>query len=202
MAINAEANLAQRLLSRMIVAGIGAGGVYGTCVGNGAEMVSGQARPCRRHHRGGIRRGLRADGRANPVDDQGLRLPDYLPLLRVLGQGIIIVIPRLLPVRAEDGQVPAVIQNANVIQTRRNYQPTEVIRHPIFLADVFHVRDRRRRRIDGSPPISKPIAVDWKVRQRAVTLMAMTMTAVTFAATIDRVLNGLTRAFSSAGSPT
>jgi hypothetical protein len=37
--------------------------------------------------------------------------------------------PRLLPVRAESGQVPAVIQNANVIQSRRNYQPTEVIRH-------------------------------------------------------------------------
>src|SRR3979411_124513 len=41
----------------------------------------------------------------------------------------------------------------------------------------------------------KPIAVDWKVDSVPVTLMAMTMTAVTFAATIDRVLNGLTRPF-------
>jgi OFA family oxalate/formate antiporter-like MFS transporter len=41
----------------------------------------------------------------------------------------------------------------------------------------------------------KPIAVDWKVDNIPVTLMWVTMTAVTFAATIDRVLNGLTRPF-------
>jgi OFA family oxalate/formate antiporter-like MFS transporter len=41
----------------------------------------------------------------------------------------------------------------------------------------------------------KPIAVDWKIDAIPVTLMAMTMTTVTFAATIDRILNGLTRPF-------
>ena len=47
-----------------------------------AEMVSRQARPRRRHHRRRFRRGLGADGRADPGDDQGLRLPDHLPLFR------------------------------------------------------------------------------------------------------------------------
>src|SRR5260370_14168693 len=41
----------------------------------------------------------------------------------------------------------------------------------------------------------KPIAVDWKIDNVPVTLMAMTMTAVTFAATLDRILNGFTRPF-------
>jgi len=41
----------------------------------------------------------------------------------------------------------------------------------------------------------KPIAVDWKLDNVPVTLMAMTMTTVTFAATLDRILNGLTRPF-------
>jgi len=41
----------------------------------------------------------------------------------------------------------------------------------------------------------KPIAADWKIDSVPVTLMAVTMTTVTFAATIDRVLNGLTRPF-------
>ena len=41
----------------------------------------------------------------------------------------------------------------------------------------------------------KPIAVDWKLDNVSVTIMAVTMTTVTFAATIDRVLNGLTRPF-------
>jgi OFA family oxalate/formate antiporter-like MFS transporter len=41
----------------------------------------------------------------------------------------------------------------------------------------------------------KPIAVDWKVDAIPVSLIGLTMTAVTFAATIDRILNGLTRPF-------
>src|SRR5438094_3621614 len=41
----------------------------------------------------------------------------------------------------------------------------------------------------------KPIACDWKVDAIPVTLIGMTMTAITFSATIDRVLNGLTRPF-------
>jgi OFA family oxalate/formate antiporter-like MFS transporter len=87
-----------------------------------------------------------------------------------------------------------VTQNANVIQTRRNYQPTEVIRQPIFWLMYFMFV------IVGAGGLMvtanlKPIAVDWKVDSVPVTLMAVTMTAVTFAATIDRVLNGLTRPF-------
>src|SRR6266481_4873718 len=54
-----------------------------------------------------------------------------------LGQGIIIVILAFFLFAPKAGQVPAVIQNANVIQSRRNYQPTEVIRHPIFWLMYF-----------------------------------------------------------------
>ena len=81
-----------------------------------------------------------------------------------------------------------------MIQTRRNYQPTEVIRQPIFWLMYFMFV------IVGAGGLMvtanlKPIAVDWKVDAIPVTLIGMTMTAVTFAATIDRVLNGLTRPF-------
>ena len=82
----------------------------------------------------------------------------------------------------------------NVIQSRRNYQPTEVLRQPIFWLMYFMFV------IVGAGGLMvtanlKPIAVDWKVDAIPVTLIGMTMTAVTFAATIDRVLNGLTRPF-------
>ncbi len=111
-----------------------------------------------------------------------------------LGQGIIIVILAFLLFAPKAGQVPAVTQNANIIQSRRNYQPTEVIRQPIFWLMYFMFV------IVGAGGLMvtanlKPIAVDWKVDSVPVTLMAVTMTAVTFAATIDRVLNGLTRPF-------
>ena len=54
-----------------------------------------------------------------------------------LGQGIIIVILAFFLFSPKSGQVPAVTQNANIIQTRRNYAPTEVIRQPIFWLMYF-----------------------------------------------------------------
>src|SRR6202011_64325 len=111
-----------------------------------------------------------------------------------LGQGLLIVIFAFFLFAPKPGQVPAMVQNANIIQTRRNYQPTEVIRHPIFWLMYFMFV------IVGAGGLMvtanlKPIAADWKIDNTPVTLMAMTMTAVTFAATLDRILNGLTRPF-------
>lgn len=90
--------------------------------------------------------------------------------------------------------MPAAVANANVIQGRRNYAPTEAIRQPIFWLMYFMFV------IVGAGVLIvtanlKPIGVDWKVDVVPVTLVGMTMTAVTFAATIDRILNGLTRPF-------
>jgi len=101
-AINAEATSLNGYYLGMIVAGIGAGGVYGTA----SAMLKwfpdkrglAQASPRRDS------RGLRADGRA----DQAMirtQAPDYLPLLRSRTRHHYRD-PRLLPVRAEDGQVP------------------------------------------------------------------------------------------------
>ena len=87
------------------------------------------------------------------------------------------------------------VQNANIIQTRRNYTPIEVIRQPIFWLMYFMFV------IVGAGGLMvtanlKPIARrSGRSTAIPVTLMALTMTAVTFAATIDRVLNGLTRPF-------
>ncbi len=92
------------------------------------------------------------------------------------------------------GQVPPPVVNANLQQTRRNYLPTEVIRHPIFwlMYFMFVIVGAGGLMITAN---LKPIAADWKIDNTPVTLMAITMTAVTFAATFDRILNGLTRPF-------
>ena len=93
------------------------------------------------------------------------------------------------------GQVVEVANtNANIIQSRRNFAPTEVVRQPIFWLMYFMFV------IVGAGGLMvtanlKPIGVDWKVDAIPVTLIGMTMTAVNFAATIDRILNGLTRPF-------
>src|ERR1700709_724175 len=104
-----------------------------------------------------------------------------------LGQGILIVILAFFLFAPKPGQVPAVTQNAKVIQTRRNYAPTEVIRHPIFwlMYLMFVIVGAGGLMVTAN---LKPIAVDWKINSVPVTLIGMTMTAVTFAATFDRIL--------------
>jgi OFA family oxalate/formate antiporter-like MFS transporter len=111
-----------------------------------------------------------------------------------LGQGIVIVFLSLFLLAPKLGQVPEAVRNANVMQTRRDYQPTEVLRQPVFWLMYFMFV------IVGAGGLMvtanlKPIAADWKLDNTPVTIMAMTMTAVTFAATFDRILNGLTRPF-------
>src|SRR5229473_690254 len=170
-----------------------AGGVLCTCVGNALKWF-----PDKRGLAAGITAAGFGAGSALTVAPIQAMIKDSgfqsTFLYFGLGQGIIIVILAFFLFAPKAGQVPAVVQNANIIQTRRNYQPTEVIRHPIFWLMYFMFV------IVGAGGLMvtanlKPIAVDWKIDNTPVTLMAMTMTAVTFAATLDRILNGLTRPF-------
>ena len=191
--INAKADTLGGYYLGMIVAGIGAGGVYGTCVGNALKWF-----PDKRGLAAGITAaGFGAGSALTVAPIQAMIKNDGFQntfLYFGLGQGIVIVILAFLMFAPKPGQVPAVIQNTNVIQSRRNYGPTEVLRQPIFWLMYFMFV------IVGAGGLMvtanlKPIALDWKVDAIPVTLIGMTMTAVTFAATIDRVLNGLTRPF-------
>src|SRR5881398_3466332 len=191
--MNSYATTLPELYAAAVIAGLGAGAVYGTCVGNALKWF-----PDKRGLAAGITAAGFGAGSALTVAPIQAMIKDSgfqsTFLYFGLGQGLIIVILAFFLFAPKAGQVPAVIQNVNVIQSRRNYQPTEVIRQPIFWLMYFMFV------IVGAGGLMvtanlKPIAVDWKVDAIPVTLMAMTMTAVTFAATIDRVLNGLTRPF-------
>ena len=89
----------------MIVAGIGAGGVYGTCVGNALKWF-----PDKRGLAAGITAAGFGAGSALTVAPIQAMIKDSgfqtTFLYFGLGQGIIIVHPRLLPVRAEAGPGP------------------------------------------------------------------------------------------------
>ena len=192
-AINAQATTLNGYYLGMIVAGIGAGGVYGTCVGNALKWF-----PDKRGLAAGITAAGFGAGSALTVAPIQAMIKDSgfqtTFLYFGLGQGIIICILAFFLLAPKPGQVPNVVANAALVQTRRNYQPTEVLRQPIFWLMYFMFV------IVGAGGLMvtanlKPIAVDWKVDAVPVTLIGMTMTAVTFAATIDRVLNGLTRPF-------
>jgi len=191
--INAQATSLGGYYLGMIIAGIGAGAVYGTCVGNALKWF-----PDKR----GLAAGITAAGfgagsalTVAPIQAMIANSGFQATFLWFgLGQWIVIAILAFFLFAPKKGQVPEVIANANVLQTRRNYTPAEVVRQPIFWLMYFMFV------IVGAGGLLvtanlKPIAADWKIDSVPVTLIGVTMTAITFSATIDRVLNGLTRPF-------
>jgi MFS transporter, OFA family, oxalate/formate antiporter len=191
--INAKATTLTGYYTGMVIAGIGAGGVYGTCVGNALKWF-----PDKRGLAAGITAaGFGAGSALTVAPIQAMIASSGFQATFWwfgIGQGVIIVALSFLLVAPKKGQVPEVVSNANIIQTRRNYTPTEVAKQPIFWLMYFMFV------IVGAGGLLvtanlKPIAADWKVDNVPVTLIGLTMTAITFSATIDRVLNGLTRPF-------
>jgi len=176
-----------------IIAGIGAGAVYGTCVGNALKWF-----PDKRGLASGITAaGFGAGSALTVAPIQAMIKNDGFQAAFFnfgLGQGIICIILALFLAGPKAGQVPAPVQNVNIQQTRRDYTPGEVAKTPIFWLMYFMFV------IVGAGGLLvtanlKPIGADWKIDNVPVTIMGLTLTAVTFAATIDRVLNGLTRPF-------
>jgi len=170
-AINAEATSLNGYYLGMIVAGIGAGGVYGTCVGNALKWF-----PDKRGLAAGITAAGFGAGSALTVAPIQAMIKDSgfqsTFLYFGLGQGIIYCDPRLLSVRTEDGT-----GSCGGPECQRDPEPPQLSADrgdppSDLLADVFHVRDRRRRGLMVTANL-KPIAVDWKVDNVPVTLMAM-----------------------------
>jgi len=190
--INSYAATLGQFYIGQILAGIGAGGVYGTCVGNALKWF-----PEKRGLAAGITAAGFGAGSALTVapiqwwiGTHGFQSAFFY---FGLGQGIVVLIFAFLMAAPKLGQVPVVI-NQNVIQTHRNFAPVEVVRQPIFwLMYLMFV-------LVGAGGLMatanlKPIAADWGIDQLPVSLAGLTMTAITFAATLDRILNGLTRPF-------
>ncbi|MBP0583474.1 oxalate/formate MFS antiporter [Labrys sp. LIt4] len=191
--INSYATSLSLFYLGQIIAGIGAGAVYGTCVGNALKWF-----PDKRGLAAGITAaGFGAGSALTVAPIQAMIANDGFQAAFFwfgLGQGIIVIIFALFMRTPRSGQVPAPVQNKNIVQTRRNFAPTEVLRQPIFWLMYFMFV------IVGAGGLMvtanlKPIGADLKLDGIPVSLFGLTMTAVTFAATLDRILNGLTRPF-------
>src|SRR5215471_11434563 len=121
-AINAQATTLNCYYIGMIVAGIGAGGVYGTCVGNALKWF-----PDKRGFAAGITAAGFGAGSALTVAPIQAMIRDSVFqstfLYFGLGQGIIIVILSFFLLAPRPGQVPATVQRANLFQSRREYSP-------------------------------------------------------------------------------
>ena len=147
--LNSYADSLTLLYTAAVIGGIGAGAVYGTCVGNALKWF-----PDKRGLAAGITAAGFGAGSALTVAPIQAMIKDSgfqtTFLYFGLGQGIIIVLLAFFLLAPKAGQVPQVVQNAKLIQTRRNYQPTEVLRQPIFWLMYFMFVDVPHR--PGTPP--------------------------------------------------
>jgi MFS transporter, OFA family, oxalate/formate antiporter len=190
--INAYADSLFLLYLGAAVGGIGAGVIYGGSVGNALKWF-----PDRR----GLAAGLTAAGFgagsaltvipiANMIASSGYEAAFFW---FGIGQGIIVVFIALLLRAPEAGEVAAPAAPA-VQQTRRDYTPTEVLKTPVFYVMYFMFVAVGAGGLMAIAQLA-PIAKDYKVDGIPVTLLGLTLPALTFALTIDRVLNGFCRPF-------
>jgi OFA family oxalate/formate antiporter-like MFS transporter len=182
------------------IGGIGAGAVYGTCVGNALKWFS---------DRRGLAAGLTAAGfgagsALTIIPIQAIiKSSGYQTAFLYFGiaQGIIVMLvaigltdPRrtMSPALAKKAAVPA--RSPEILQTTRSYRPLEMLREPVFWVMYVMFVLVGAGGLMATAQLA-PIAKDFKIADLPVSLMGITLPALTFALALDRVLNGLTRPF-------
>ncbi|GGF65477.1 oxalate/formate MFS antiporter [Azorhizobium oxalatiphilum] len=191
-AMNSVASSLAMLYVSAAIGGIGAGAVYGTCVGAALKWF-----PDRR----GLAAGLTAAGFgagsaltivpiASMIESAG-----YQQTFLVFGllQGGVVLLVSLLLKSPKEGQVPKVVSRG-VVQSRRNYGPGEMAKAPVFWVMYLMFVLVAAGGLMATAQLGS-IAKDFKIADVPVSLIGITMPALTFALSIDRVLNGLTRPF-------
>ncbi|MBV9169554.1 MAG: oxalate/formate MFS antiporter [Chloroflexi bacterium] len=187
--LNGAATSLWMLYLGMIIGGIGAGIVYGTAIGNALKWF-----PDRR----GLAAGLTAAGFgagsaltiipiANMISSNG-----YQATFMTFGliQGGVVILTSFFLAAPRRDEVPAFVSKAR--QAVRDFQPLDMLKQPVFWA-MFVVMTFVG--VGGNMATAQlgPIATDFKVDKIPVSLVGITLPALTFALSLDRIMNGLTR---------
>lgn len=189
--LNSVADSLALLYVAAAIGGIGAGAVYGTCVGNALKWF-----PDRR----GLAAGLTAAGFgagsaitiipiANMIASSGYE--QTFMFFGLIQGGSVFLLAFLL--RApKAGQLPTA--KAKVGMSRRDYTPVEMAKTPVFWVMYFMFTVVAAGGLMATAQIG-PIAKDYGLANTPISLIGITLPALTFALTIDRILNGVTRPF-------
>jgi len=187
--VNAVADSLPALYAGAVIGGIGAGCVYGTCVGNALKWFGRQR---------GLAAGCTAAGFgagaaltvipiAQTIAAQGY---ETAFLYFGLGQGLVVLLLALVlraPVAASDtGRRAAAQQNG------RDWKPREVLR-----SDVFWVLYAMFVMVAAGGLVAAaqiaPMARGLGIASLPVSLAGLTLPALTFAISLDRILDGIGR---------
>ena len=190
-ALNSVADSLTMLYIAAAVGGVGAGAVYGTCVGNALKWF-----PDRR----GLAAGLTAAGFGAGSALTIVPISAFIKsngyeaafLYFGLGQGLIVFLVSWFLTRAPEHQKN--LSSIGVQQSKRDYSPTEIVKKPVFWVMYAMFVMVAAGGLMATAQLG-PIAKDFKIGDTPVNIMGLILPALTFALAIDRVLNGLTRPF-------
>jgi len=190
-AMNAFADSLVFLYVAAALGGVGAGAVYGTCVGNALKWF-----PDRRGLAAGLTAGGFGAGSALTIIpiSAAIKSGGYEStfLHFGVGQGLIVVVLSLILAAPRKGEVPE--SSKNLLQTRRQFRPMEVLKQPVFWVMYVMFVLVGAGGLMATAQLA-PIAKDFKIAEIPVSLVGVTLPALTFALAIDRILNGITRPF-------
>jgi OFA family oxalate/formate antiporter-like MFS transporter len=175
-----------------VIGGIGAGAVYGTCIGNAVKWFPG---------RRGLAAGLTAAGFgagsaatiipiAHMINSSGY---EQTFLTFGLFQGIVVVVVGMLilaPTASFFTAAPKLAPGASRYQA----QPLEMLKTPLFWVMYLMFIMMAAGGLMATAQLA-PIAKDFKIDEVPVSLIGLTLPALTFALSLDRILNGLCRPF-------
>ena len=192
-AMNSVADSLMFLYVAAAIGGVGAGAVYGTCVGNAVKLF-----PDRR----GLAAGLTAAGFGAgsaltiiPISSM-IKSAGYQQafLYFGLGQGIVVFIVGMLLI--DTRRITATLSKASerIQQARRDFRPLEIVRYPVFWVMYLMFVLVGAGGLMATAQLA-PIAKDFQIADIPVSILGLTLPALTFALSIDRVLNGITRPF-------
>ena len=190
--INSYADTLVLLYAGAIAGGIGAGAVYGTCVGNALKWF-----PDRR----GLAAGATAAGFgagaaitvvpiANMIASSGYQ---HAFFTFGLGQGIIVFVLAFF-LRPPAVSMPMKKKQLNLPQTRVDFTPPQVLRTPIFWIMYLVFVMVASGGLMAAAQIA-PIAHDFKIANEPVSMLGFQMAALTFAISLDRIFDGFGRPF-------
>ncbi|MGE5818076.1 MAG: oxalate/formate MFS antiporter [Deltaproteobacteria bacterium] len=190
--INSAADSLAMLYAGGAIGGVGAGIVYGTASGAALKWF-----PDRR----GLAAGLTAAGFGAgsaltiiPIANQ-IKASGYQSAFLTWGilQGAVVLICAFL-MRAPEKEDLAGVTVPTESQTIRDFTPVEMLKTPVFYLLYIMMTMLAMGGLMATAQLG-PIAKDFKVADSPVSLLGLTMAALPFALSLDRILNGLTRPF-------
>ena len=191
--MNSYASTLTMLYIAAAISGIGAGAVYGTCVGSALKWF-----PDRRGLAAGLTAAGFGAGSAATIIPISMMIKnsgyEQTFLYFGIGQGLIVMLLALFMVRPPVHVASAIQKKTKVQQSRVDLSPSQIVRTPVFWVMYIMFVLVAAGGLMATAQMG-PIAKDFKIDGVTFNVMGMILPALTFALAIDRVLNGLTRPF-------